>query len=115
MSQRWGLNPDYFAVDHCGLYLKAPKEIKELGFDGILGLRSLSPTKPKFTLTFSDIKRGLRDVGLRFFRFHADWINMASPVGCGTTHGASPVGCGTTHGASPEESERRKATDFYRR
>jgi len=93
MRPRWGLNPDYFAGDDCGLYFKALKQIKELGFDGILGLGSLSPTKPKSTLTFSDIKSGLRDVGLRFFQFHADWMNMASP----------------------EESERRMAIDFYRR
>ncbi len=93
MRPRWGLNPGYFAGDDCGLYFKALKQIKELGFDGILGLGSLSPTKPKSTLTFSDIKRGLRDVGLRFFQFHADWMNMASP----------------------EESERRRAIDFYRR
>ena len=89
----WGLNPGYFADGNCGLYLKALEQIKQLGFDGILGLGSLSPTKPKSTLTFSDIKRGLRDVGLRFFQLHADWMNIASP----------------------DETERRDAIEFYRR
>ncbi|MCD6335197.1 MAG: sugar phosphate isomerase/epimerase [Candidatus Latescibacteria bacterium] len=93
MKPRWGLNPGYFAGRDCGLYLKTLEQIKNLGFDGILGLGSLSPTKPKSTLTFLDIKRGLRDTGLRFFQFHADWMNIASPDG----------------------SERREAIEFYKR
>ena len=104
MKPRWGLNPGYFTGSDCKLYVKALEQIKKLGFDGILGLGSLSPIKPNSTLTFADIKKGLRDTGLRFFQLHADWMNIASPVGCETTHGASP-----------DESERRKAIDFYKR
>jgi len=75
MRYKWGINEDYFSEhNHNHHFFLALKKIKELGFDGILMLDSR-----KYSLTLSEIKKGLKESELSLIQLHSDYFNMANP------------------------------------
>jgi len=89
MKHKWGLNEGYFSEDnHDHHFFLALEKIKELGFDGIL---MIDPRK--YSLTLSEIKKGLRDSGLSLMQLHSDYFNMADP----------------------DKEKRHQAIDFYKK
>jgi len=89
MRHKWGINEGYFSGhNHDFHFFLALEKIKKLGFNGIL---MIDPRK--YTLTLSEIKKGLKDSELSLMQLHSDYFNMANP--------------------DPEE--RKKATEWYKK
>jgi len=88
-QHKWGINEGYFSEhNHDFHFFLALEKIKELGFDGTM---IIDPRK--YTLTLSEIKKGLEDSGLSLMQLHSDYCNMANP--------------------DPEE--RKKAIEWYKK
>ena len=89
MRHKWGLNEGYFSGhNHNHHFFLALEKIRESGFDGVL---MIDPRK--YSLTLSEIKKGLKESELSLIQLHSDYFNMANP--------------------DPEE--RKKATEWYKK